>query len=235
MCILVTHVAWGASDTSGLISCLQFSVFSIMSKKQQLKAAVRTVTGSGRLNQLRRDGWLPSVMYGLGATNNNLQIKSRSFGDLLAHSTSENILVNLDIEGLGNSLAFLQAVQHDPLTGAPIHADFLAIDENTEITAHVPLHVEGECIGLKSGGLLEHIVHSMEIRCLPNDLPDHLVADISALEVGTSLHIGELTFPAGVRPTHAADVVVVHIAKPKVVEEVPVEAAPAKPAKGKKK
>ncbi len=214
---------------------LQFSVFSIMSKKQQLKAAVRTVTGSGRLNQLRREGWLPSVMYGLGAANNNLQITSRSFGDLLAHSTSENILVNLEVEGLGNFLAFLQAVQHDPLTGAPIHADFLAIDENTEITAHVPLHVGGECIGLKSGGLLEHIVHSMEIRCLPNDLPDFLVADISALEVGASLHIGELTFPAGVRPTHAADVVVVHIAKPKVVEEVPAEAAPAKPAKGKKK
>lgn len=206
-----------------------------MSKKTNLKAALRNRTGSGRLNQMRKEGWLPSVMYGMGQANQNLKVDARAFNDVLAHSSSENILINLDIEGVGTSLAFLQAVQHDGITGAAIHADFRAIDENTEITAHVPLHLVGEPVGVKNGGgLLEHNVHSLEIRCLPNDLPDTLSADVTHLQVGDSLHISELPLPAGVKATHAGDVVVAHLAKPRVVEEVVVEAAPA-PAKGKKK
>jgi large subunit ribosomal protein L25 len=206
-----------------------------MSKKTNLKAALRNRTGSGRLNQMRKEGWLPSVMYGMGQANQNLKVDARAFNDVLAHSSSENILINLDIEGVGTSLAFLQAVQHDGITGAAIHADFRAIDENTEITAHVPLHLVGEPVGVKNGGgLLEHNVHSLEIRCLPNDLPDTLSADVTHLQVGDSLHISELPLPAGVKATHAGEVVVAHLAKPRVVEEVVVEAAPA-PAKGKKK
>ena len=206
-----------------------------MSKKTNLKAALRNRTGSGRLNQMRKEGWLPSVMYGLGKANQNLKVDARTFNDVLAHSSSENILINLDIEGVGTSLAFLQAVQHDGITGAAIHADFRAIDENTEITAHVPLHLEGEPVGVKSGGgQLEHIVHSLEIRCMPNDLPDTLSADVTNLQVGESLHISELALPAGVKATHAGEVVVAHVAKPRVVEVAATEeAAPA--AKGKKK
>lgn len=205
-----------------------------MSKKTNLKAAIRNRTGSGRLNQMRKEGWLPSVMYGLGKENQNLKVDTRTFVDLLAHSSSENILINLDIEGYGQSLAFLQAVQHHGITGAPLHADFRAIDENTEITAHVPLHLEGEPVGVKNGGgLLEHTVHSLEIRCMPNDLPDLLHADVTHLQVGDSLHIGELKLPEGVKATHSPDVVVAHLAKPRVVEEV--VAPVAAPTKGKKK
>ena len=206
-----------------------------MSQKTNLKAAIRNRTGSGRLNQMRKEGWLPSVMYGLGKENKNLKVDLRTFVDVLAHSTSENILVNLDIEGAGQSLAFLQAVQHHSITGAPIHADFRAIDENTEIVAHVPLHLDGEPVGVKNGGgVLEHIVHSLEIRCLPNDLPSLLHADVTSLEIGDSLHISELKLPAGVVATHAGTVVVAHLGKPRVVEIVAVEEKAA-PAKGKKK
>jgi large subunit ribosomal protein L25 len=206
-----------------------------MSKKQSLKAALRNRTGSGKLNEMRREGWVPSVMYGLGAENKNLKVDARTFSDLLARSSSANILVNLDIESVGNSLAFLQDIQHNAITGAVIHADFRAIDENTEITAHVPLQLEGDAIGVKaSGGLLEHTVHSLEIRCLPNDLPDHVTADISGLDVTQSLHIGELVLPKGVRATHAADVVVAHVAKPRVVEVVEAPVADAKDSKKKK-
>jgi large subunit ribosomal protein L25 len=208
-----------------------------MSKKTNLKAAIRNRTGSGRLNQMRKEGWLPSVMYGMGQANQNLKVDARTFNDVLAHSSSENILINLDIEGVGTSLAFLQAVQHDAISGTAIHADFRAIDENTEITAHVPLHLVGEPVGVKNGGgLLEHNIHSLEIRCLPNDLPDTITADVTHLEVGASLHIGELALPAGVKATHSADVVVAHLAKPRVIEEEPAAAAaPAADAKGKKK
>ena len=185
-----------------------------MAKKTSLKAAPRARTGSGRLNQMRREGWIPSVIYGRGTENMNLKVDSKTFADLLAHSSSENIIVNLDIEGQGTRLAFLQSIQHDPISGKALHADFRSIDENTAITAHIPTHLNGESAGVKAGGLVEQYVHAIEITCLPNDLPETIEVDISHLEIGASLHIGDIKLPAGVRATHAADVVVAHIGKP---------------------
>jgi large subunit ribosomal protein L25 len=185
-----------------------------MAKKTSLKAAPRARTGSGRLNQMRREGWVPSVIYGRGTENINLKVDAKTFADVLAHSSSENILVNLEIEGHGTRLAFLQAIQHDSLTGVTLHADFRAIDENTPIVAHIPTHLNGECVGVKAGGLVEQYVHAIEISCLPNDLPETIEVDISSLEIGASLHIGDITLPTGVRATHAAEVVVAHVGKP---------------------
>jgi large subunit ribosomal protein L25 len=182
-----------------------------MAKKTSLKAATRVETGTGRLNQMRRDGWLPSVIYGRGTETKNLKVNAKSFTELLAKSSSDNIVINLEIDGEGTRLAFLQAIQHNPLSGTATHVDFLAIDENTEITAHIPAHLNGESPGVKSGGVVEQYVHAIEIICLPDDLPDTLEIDISGLELGDSLHVGDIIYPKGVRPTHAADVVIVHI------------------------
>jgi large subunit ribosomal protein L25 len=185
-----------------------------MAKNTSLKAATRARSGTGRLKQMRREGWLPSVIYGKGTENINLKVDAKTFNDLLAHSSSENIIFNLEIEGQGVRLAFLQSLQLDPLSGKTLHVDFRAIDEKTEITAPVPTHLNGESKGVKAGGLIEQYVHAIEILCLPNDLPETLEVDISHLEIGDSLHIGDITYPKGVRPTHAADVVVAHIGKP---------------------
>lgn len=184
-----------------------------MAQKTSLKAAPRARTGSGRLNQMRREGWLPSVIYGRGTANKNLKVDAKAFSELLAHSSSDNVLINLEIEGEGTSLAFLQAIQHDPLSGVAVHADFLAIDEKTEITAHIPAHLNGEAPGVKAGGVIEQYVHAIEITCLPDNLPDSIEIDVTGLQLGASLHLGEIKYPQGVRPTHAADVVVVHIGR----------------------
>ncbi len=184
-----------------------------MATKASLKAAPRARSGSGRLKQMRREGWLPSVIYGRTVEAHNLKVDAKTFSDLLAHSSSENILINLDVEGEGTRLAFLQSVQHDPLTGAALHADFLAIDETTEITAHIPTHLNGEPAGVKAGGILEQYIHALEITCLPNDLPDTLEFDVAHLQEGDSLHISDVKLPAGVRATHAGEVVIAHIGK----------------------
>ncbi len=199
-----------------------------MAKKTTLKAAPRLRTGSGRLNQMRREGWLPSVIYGKGTENINLKVDAKTFADVLAHSSSENIIVNLEIEGQGTRLAFLQSIQHDPMSGKALHADFRSIDDNTAITAHIPTHLNGESAGVKAGGLIEQYVHAIEITCLPNDLPETLEVDISGLQVGDSLHIGDITYPSGVKPTHAADVVVAHIGKPSSAISEDAAATPAK-------
>jgi large subunit ribosomal protein L25 len=185
-----------------------------MAKKTSLKAAPRARTGSGLLKQMRREGWIPSVIYGRNVESHNLKVDSATFREVLAHSTSENILINLDIEGEGTRLAFLKSVQHHPITGAPLHVDFLAIDEKTSITAQIPVIFHGEALGVKAGGLVEQFLHTVEISCLPNDLPGELDVDISHLNLGDALHIGDVKYPEGVKPTGSADIVIAHITKP---------------------
>ncbi len=206
--------------------------FLDMAKKITLKAAPRLRSGSGKLKQMRREGWLPSVVYGRGVENANLKVDAKTFAELLAHSSSDSILINLDVEGEGVRSVFLKTIQHDALTGKALHVDFLAVDDKTEITANIPVHLNGEAIGVKGGGILEQYAHTLEITCLPDALPDTIEVDITALELGESLHIGDLNLPKGVKATHAAEVVVAHIGKPAalVAEEAAV-VAPAPAAK----
>ena len=184
-----------------------------MATKTSLKAAPRARTGSGRLTQMRREGWIPSVIYGRGMENKNLKVDAKSFMELIARSASENIIVNLEIEGEGTSMAFIQAIQHNALTGLTVHADFLSIDDKTEITANIPTRLVGEAPGMKVGGVTEQYLHVLEIICLPNDLPEIIDIDISKLELGDSLHVGGVTYPKGVRPIQGDDVVIVHIGR----------------------
>jgi large subunit ribosomal protein L25 len=183
-----------------------------MATKHVLKAEPRQRSGSGVLKKLRREGWVPSVIYGRGTENQNLKVDAKAFSELLAHSTSDNILINLELDG-ANQLAFLKAIQHDSLSGLTLHADFMAIDETTEITASIPVHLLGEPVGVKSGGLLEQLNHTLEIRCAASKLPDILEFDVAHLDEGDSLHIGDVKLPEGVAATHAADVVIAHVAK----------------------
>lgn len=182
-----------------------------MSKQTTLKAEPRARTGSGRLNQMRLEGWVPSVIYGRGTETENLKVDARTFAEVMAHSTSENIVINLDIAGRGTRLAFLQAVQHDPISAKILHADFLAIDEKTEITGHVPVTLTGESVGVKAGGVVVQYIHALEITCLPNDLPEGIEIDISPLAIGSAIHIGDVKLPSGVTSILADDVLVVQV------------------------
>ena len=183
-----------------------------MSKKNTIEATLRQRTGSGVLNQLRREGQTPCVVYGAGKENTNVKINTKAFTDLLRDSLSANIIVDLDIEGT-NQLAFIQDVQKDAISQKPIHIDFLAVDENTEITASLPLRFTGEARGVKNGGLLEQLVYTVEITCLPKDLPELIATDVTELRIGDSLHIGDLPMPDGCKPTGNADVLVCNVVK----------------------
>ncbi|MFC7338131.1 50S ribosomal protein L25 [Haloferula chungangensis] len=189
-----------------------------MAKKQTLHAEPRIRTGSGVLKQMRREGWLPCVVYGKGAENQNLKINAKAFRELLAHSTSESFIVNLEVADGKPSLAQLKSVQHDPLSGDPLHIDFLAVDLKSEITASIPVHLSGDAPGIKAGGVLEQGHHTLDITCSAANLPDSLEFDISAMEVGDSLHVGDVKFPEGVTPNYEADVVIAHIGSPRVEE-----------------
>ncbi|NWK55193.1 50S ribosomal protein L25 [Verrucomicrobiaceae bacterium N1E253] len=202
-----------------------------MAKPQTLKASERARTGSGVLKQMRREGFIPSVIYGGGFENKNIKVHAKTLTDMLSHAASESILFNLDVEGSDTQLAFLQDVQHNALTGEIVHVDFRAVDNKTEIHANLPLELVGEAAGAKAGGYLDQMLHSLEVSCLPQDLPEGIEASVEHLEIGDALHIGEITYPEGVKPVQNADVVVALVIKTRVAKsagaEATDEAAPA--------
>lgn len=208
-----------------------------MAKPQTLIAEERARTGSGVLKQMRREGYIPSVVYGGGSDNKNVKVHAKTFRDMLNNAASDSILVTLDLGDSNSQLAFLQDVQQNAITGEILHVDFLAVNQDTSINAALPLELTGEPEGVKAGGLLEQMLHSLDISCLPKDLPEGITADVSALKIGDALHISEVNFPEGVTPTLGGDVVVAILAKTRTAkseddEEGEGEAAEGEAAEG---
>jgi large subunit ribosomal protein L25 len=194
-----------------------------MAKTLTLSATTRQRTGSGVLKQMRREGQLPSVVYGKGQENLNIKVDTKTLTDMLAHSASESILVDLEIDGGKPQSAFLQSTQHDALTGALVHADFLSVTEGMVITASLPVEVHGEPEGVKAGGVLEQLIRDLEISCSPKDLPEIIHANIEHLELGDSISISDLDLPEGVTPTLAGDVLVAIVNESRVTKSEEAE------------
>ena len=197
-----------------------------------LAAQNRTENGTGAVGRLRRAGSIPGVIYGRKRENTSIQVDGKTFTRIIEHSASDNILVNLQIGG-STQLALVQEVQHDHLKGGVLHVDFHAIAMDEEIHADVPVETVGIPVGVKAGGQLDLLVHSLTVNCLPKDLPEKLVVDVTHLNVGEAVHIRELSLPAGVSIRIDGDVVVAIVEESKA-EETPAQAAAAAPAKGAK-
>ncbi len=203
-----------------------------MAKILDISVEPRERTNSGAVNRLRKAGTIPAVMYGRKLEATNLQLNAKNFSSILKHSASDNILVNLKVAGHAqDQLALVQEVQHDYLKGGVLHVDFHAIASDEKIHANVPVILSGVEAAEKKGGMLEHILHSLEVHCLPKDLPESITHVVSVLEVGEALHISDLKFPEGVSAKLDGHVVVAVLKEPLVAEEVATPAAAA-PAKG---
>lgn len=204
-----------------------------MAKILELSATPRTVSGTAAMKRLRKTGRIPAVIYGKKHSNANLDLDAKTFAKLLNASASDNILVNLKIEGeASDSLALVQEVQHDHLRGGILHVDFHAVAADEVIHANVAIILTGVDIAEKKGGMLEHIMHSIEVRCLPKDLPEKLVLEVASLELNQSKHVSDLKFPEGVSTKTDGHVVIAVLKEPTVVEEVAPVAAAATPAAG---
>jgi len=186
-----------------------------MAQKETLQAEQREVTGTTAVRRLRREGIVPGVVYGSSQREYPIQLKAKTFSDLLRHQTSENFLVSLEIEGAKEKtkLAIVQDIQRDPLTGGLVHVDFRAVSEDEQIHATVPITLTGEPAGVKAGGLLEQLIHSLEIHCRPGDLPERITNSVDALDVGQSLKVAELNMPEGVSTKMDGEVLVALIGK----------------------
>ena len=201
-------------------------------KSVPLKAFPRSAQKRrGPLKQLRSNCRVPAVIYGRQTTPQSLEISAREIGDLMQTHVSENLLVDLSIENDARAkrLALLQEIQRHPINGKVVHVDFHEVAENEKVTVQVPIETVGEAAGVKTGGgVLEHVLFKLKVRCLPKDLPEQITVDVSSLEIGKSIHIGEITAPQGVEILGAKNIPVVSVAAPRAEEEV----APTAEAKG---
>lgn len=198
-------------------------------KSVPLKAYPRTQTRRGPVKQLRANGRVPATIYGRQAQPQNLEVNSKELGDLIKHHISENLLIDLSIENDARAkrLALVQEIQHHPVDGKVLHVDFHEVAENEKVTVTVPVETTGEAIGVKTGGgVLEHVLFKLKVRCLPKDLPEVILVDVSNLELNKTIHISELQVPQGVEVLGDKHIPVVSVALPRAEEE---EAAAALP------
>jgi large subunit ribosomal protein L25 len=200
-------------------------------KSVPLNAFPRSLGRRAGAKKLRSEGRIPAVIYGGKNKAQNVELNAREIGDLILHSVSENLLVDLSIkdDATPKRLALVQEVQHHPLSGHVLHVDFHEVSPTEKVTIMVPVETTGEAAGVKnSGGVLEHVLFKLKVRALPKDLPEQVVIDVSSLELNKTIHIGEIKVPQGVEILGDKNIPVVSVAVPRAEEEpAPTEAAAA--------
>lgn len=188
-------------------------------KSVALNAFSRAKTGRTEVKKIRSAGRVPAVIYGRHTKPESLELVARELNDLIHHSVSENILVDLSVDSK-KRLALVQEVQHHPLTGKVLHVDFHEVAENETVTISVPVETTGEAVGVKTGGgILEHVLFKLKVRALPKNLPEQILIDVSDLEVGKTIHIGDIKLPEGVEIIGNKVAPVVTVAMPKTEAE----------------
>ncbi len=201
-----------------------------MAKQAKLSAEPRTAIGRSAVRKLKAQGVVPAIIYGAKDKPEPLQISRRDINALLSHAAGENILVDLEVGGKSRT-ALVQEVQHSPLGGDVLHIDFHAVSMDEVIEAEVPVEPTGTANGVKNfGGLLEQSVRSLDIECLPRDLPDKITVDVSELNIGDAIHVKDIKLPEGVTTRVNPDLTVIAVMAPTVEEEPTVAAdAPTSP------
>src|SRR5438128_1684192 len=196
-----------------------------MAKQVKLKAEPRSDSGRSAVRKLRARGLIPAIVYGGNDKPQALQVAAREINAMMSQASGENVLVELEIAGEGASrTALVQEVQHWPVGGDIRHVDFHAISMDEMIEAEVPLDPTGTSVGVKTfGGLLEQSLRALAIECLPGDLPDRIIVDVSQLNIGDSIHVRDIQLPPGVTAKAQLDLTVFSVLAP-VVEEEPAAA-----------
>lgn len=207
--------------------------------KFELEADVRQDIGKGASRRLRHANSVPAVVYGAGQPALSLTLNHDKVNVALAHEAFYSHILTLKVGGKTEQV-ILKDVQRDPAKPRIAHLDFLRIKADQKLHMHVPLHFHGEdkAPGLKEGGVFSHLMSSVEVSCLPANLPEHIDVDVSNLALDQSVHLSELKLPKGVELVafahgvegHDQPVITIHI--PKIIEEEVVEVVAEEGAEG---
>lgn len=197
-----------------------------------LNGEQRTDVGKSVARKLRAAGRIPAVYYGRGETPISLVVNAKEVDTLLKSASGANVIVDLQVAGAAaaDRKALIREIQRDPVQGNILHLDLQHISLTERITVEVPIELVGVPTGVKDGGgILEHLLREVEIECLPTDIPAHLEVDVSALNIGDTLHVSDIKAERVTILTEA-DRGIATVVPPTVLEEAkPAEEAVAEP------
>jgi large subunit ribosomal protein L25 len=171
--------------------------------------------------KLRQSGKIPAVVYGKTVTNTPIHVEEKDFYKMLKDHGS-NAIVKL-MWGEANSTVMIGEVQTDPLKNEILHVDFYQVNMNKKVNAEIPIEWSGESAGVKEGGVLQTQYRTIEVTCLPSDIPEQFTVDISPLAIGDSLTVGDLTIAEGLEVQMPEDAVLVSVLAPTLEETDPDE------------
>lgn len=176
-----------------------------------LRAQRRSQAGKGVARKIRGQGLIPAVLYG-GGENIPLVLRPRDLLKILAAGENTIFQLELDGDGMAERNAIVRDLQRDPVSEAPLHADLYRISMDVEITVSVPIVLEGISREVSDvGGVINPLLHELEIQCLPSLIPHELTVDVSHLAIGEVLHVRDLQVPIGIKILADADEVVASI------------------------
>ncbi len=207
-------------------------------QKIQLQANIRKEINKRSTKELRKQGGIPCVLYGHGIKTLNLAVEQKKFEQVVKKMHGENILISLSIDNNGSSkqeTVMVRGIQYHPVSDELLHIDFYKIRLDEKITTRINIVLTGEAPGVKEGGVLDHSMRDVEVRCLPDKIPGHFEVDVTQLEIGSSIHIRDLSIPEDVEVLADHDQAVVSIVPPTIIkeDEVSVEEEPEVIEEGK--
>lgn len=184
-----------------------------------LNATPRTETGKGAARKLRQQGFIPGVVYGHGREPQALTINTREIDKMLSSIAVSSTVVELSFGG-NTARTLIREIQRHPFRRQVLHVDFQELVAGEKVTVRIPLVFLGIPEGVRvSGGILEQIIHEVELRLDPAHIPNHIDVDVTALAIGHTLHIRDLKLPAGVEVLQEVEATVCAVSAPKAVVE----------------
>jgi large subunit ribosomal protein L25 len=204
--------------------------------------AVVATPREGKFNKnaarrVRVSGKIPAVVYGAGQESVAVAVDPKIITRILHSDSGHNTIFDLDVTGAPVVKAMIVDWQHEPIKGALLHIDLKRIAMDKAMRVSVPIQLIGVPVGVKSqGGILEHVLREVEIECLPGDIPGHLDADVSGLELHQAIHVSDLPHSGSIKFLGDEHATVAHVTaiREEVVEPEAVAAAPAEPEVAKK-
>ena len=176
--------------------------------------------------RLLRSGKIPAILYGPKTAAVGLALDKKEFSRRVAGLQGSHLVrLKSGAAALAEKVALVKDMQFHPISGDVIHADFYEVDLTAKIQVHVPLHFVGKAAGIARGGILQPIVRELEVECLPLDIPEFFNVDVTALDIGDSVHIEDLQMPEGVVSIAEENLALVSVVPP-TVEAAPTVAVP---------
>ena len=188
----------------------------------RFEAEKRDAFGKGASRSLRRNGYIPAILYGRQREIVPLQVNARNFHYFL-RSHGENVLINLEIPELGSETVIIKEIQRDPVKEHLVHADFIRVSLDEPVTSVVPIVLVGSAPGVREGGVVEFQHRELTVTCLPTLIPEEVSVDISRLGIQDGIHVSDLSLPEGITIEDDPHMMIVMVSPPRVETEAEKE------------